>query len=59
MALRRYELYFRVLPISTTSKRSERVRDIDNTRNIIRISKQPCNVLAVYYIDIDEMNKTK
>jgi hypothetical protein len=32
MAVRGYELYFRVLPTSLMSERSERVRDIDNTK---------------------------
>ena len=41
MAARGYEFYLRVLQVSLTSERSERVRDK------IRIPKRPCNVLFI------------
>ena len=44
MAARGYEFYLRVLKVSLTSERSERVRDTFST---------------VYYIDIDEMSRFK
>ena len=44
MAARGYEFYLRVLQVSLTSERSERVRDTFST---------------IYYIDIDEMSRFK
>ena len=46
MALRRYELYFPVLPISLTSEKATR-------ENIIRISKRPCNFLGPVVRKVD------
>ena len=46
MAARGYEFYLRVLKVSLTSERSERVRDTFSTS-------------SVYYIDIDEMSRFK
>ena len=46
MAARGYEFYLRVLKVSLTSERSERVRDTFQHG-------------AVYYIDIDEMSRFK
>ena len=47
MAARGYEFYLRVLQVSLTSERSERVRDTFSTK------------CSVYYIDIDEMSRFK
>ena len=44
MAARGYEFYLRVLKVSLTSERSERVRDTFST---------------IYYIDIYEMSRFK
>ena len=46
MAAWGYEFYLRVLKVSLTNKRSERMRDTFSTT-------------AVYYIDIDEMSRFK
>ena len=43
MAARGYEFYLRVLKVSLTSERSERVRDTFSTRS----PKRPCNVLFI------------
>ena len=43
MAARGYEFYLRVLNVSLTSERSERVRE-------------PFSKRSVYYIDTDEMS---
>ena len=47
MAARGYEFYLRVLLVSLTSKRSERVRDTISMRDEIRISKRSCNFLVM------------
>ena len=47
MAARGYEFYLRVLKVSPTSERSERVRDISAREDKIRIPKRPCNVLFI------------
>ena len=45
MAARGHKFYLRVLKVSLTSERSERVRDVLSSReDKIRIPKQPCNV---------------
>ena len=47
MAARGYEFYLRVLKVSLTSERSERVRGTFSTTDKIRNFKQPCNVLFI------------
>ena len=47
MAARGYEFYLRVLKVSLTSERSERVRDTSAREDKIRIPKWPCNVLFI------------
>ena len=47
MAVPRYELYFRMLPMSITRERSERVRDTNNMRKYSCIFKRSCNVLFI------------
>ena len=53
MAAWGYEFYLRVLKVSLTSKRSERVRGTFSTR---RSNSYPQAAMgSVYFIDIDEM----
>ena len=54
MAARGYDFYLRVLKVSLTSERSERVRDTFSMR---RLNSYPQAAMkcSVYYIDTDEI----
>ena len=55
MAARGYEFYLRVLKVSLTSERSERVEEILSAREgKIRIPKRQMSC-SVYFIDNDEI----
>ena len=49
MAAWGYEFYLRVLKVSLTSERSERVRDTFRLKDKIRIPTRSCNIL--YFLE--------